>query len=188
VAEAYPTFLAGQRITASLLASSQVQVVRKASDTSRSSTTTTTADPELQFSLAANGVYIWWGWIKYDASTAGDIALDFSGPSGLLGEWRGIGPGITRVISATDAASPAFSVDTIQTTGYMLRVETNDVTAARTFGGLGTGTTPMTIDIKGTLRNGATAGTWTLDWAQRASDATATTIYTDSWIAILRIA
>lgn len=188
MAESYPTFLAGQRITASLLSSAQPRVARKTSDTSRSSTTTTTADPHLQFDVVANAVYVWSGWLKYDASTAGDIAFDFSAPSGALGEWTGWGVGITRVVSATDAASPAFSVDTVQTTGYLIRVETNDVTAARTFGGLGTGGTPLTALINGTLRVGSTAGTFSFDWAQRVSDGTASTIYTDSWISMQRVA
>lgn len=188
MAEAYPTLLAGQRLTASLLSSMQSQVARKTADTSRSATTTTTPDPHLQFTVAANAVYVWWGWLKYDASTAGDIAFDFSTPSGALGEWTGWGPGIGRVISATDAATPAFTVDTVQTTGYLIRIETNDVAAARTFGGLGTGGTPLTALIHGTLRVSTVGGTFSFDWAQRASDATASTIYTDSWITMQRVA
>lgn len=188
MAEAYPTPLAGQRITASLLRSMQWQVIRKTADTSRSATTTTTADPHLQMDLTASGVYIWHGWIKYDASAAGDINVDFTGPSGLLGEWTGIGTGITRVIGATDAAGPAFTVDTQGATGYLLRTEATDVTAARAYGGVGTAGTPLTVAMQGTLRVGSTGGTWSLDWAQRTSDATATTVYTDSWLAVLRIA
>lgn len=187
MAEAYPTLLAGQRLTASLLSSMQLQVARKTADTSRSAVTTTTADPHLTFTVAANAVYVWWGWLKYDASAAGDIAFDFSAPSGALGEWTGWGVGITRVVSATDAATPAFSVDTAQTTGYLIRVETNDVTAARTFGGIGTGGTQLTALIHGTLRVGTTGGTFSFDWAQRVSDATASTIYTDSWISMQRV-
>lgn len=187
MAESYPEFPAGQRISAGLLRSAQWQTLRKTSDTSRTATATPTADPHLQFDLAANGVYIWSGWLKFDASTTGDIQLDFSGPAGILGEWRGLGSGIDRVISATNAASPAFVTDTVSTTGYLIRMETNDVTAARTFGGLGVGN-QLTIDLKGTIRNGSTAGTWSMDWAQRVSDAAATTVYTDSWISLLRVA
>jgi hypothetical protein len=35
---------------------------------------------------------------------------------------------------------------------------------------------------------GSTAGTFSLDWAQRVSDATNTTVYTDSWLAMQRVA
>lgn len=186
MAESYPTFLAGQRITAGLLRSSQIQTLRKTSDTSRAATTTTTADPHLQADLVANAVYIWEGWIKYDSPTAADINIDFSGPSGLLGEWTAIGVGSSPVIGSSGA--PALQTDTQDARGYMLRTETNDVTAARSYGGLGTGNTPITLHLKGTLRVGTTAGTWSMDWAQFTSNATATTIYTDSWIWLLRVA
>lgn len=189
--EAYPILLAGQRITASLLSSMQCMTARKTADTSRTSVTVVSADPHLQFTLAANGVYTWWGWLKYDGDStvgAGDLAVDFSGPSGILGEWVAIGAGVDRVIGATDAASPAFTVNTQAATGYMLRTETNDVTAARTYGTVGTGNTPLTLDLHGTIRVASTGGVFSLDWAQRASSATATTLYTDSWINMLRVA
>ncbi|MGW3135888.1 hypothetical protein [Streptomyces sp. NPDC001139] len=184
--EAYPTYLAGQRITANLLRSGQGQTLRKTSDTSRAATTTTTPDPHLQCDLVANATYIWDGWLKYDSPTAADINIDFSGPSGLLGEWTAIGVGSSPVIGST--ATPTLQTDTQDARGYMLRVETNDVTAARSYGGLGTGNTPLTMQMKGTLRVGSTPGTWSLDWAQFTSNATATTLYTDSWIWLQRIA
>lgn len=185
--EYYPQPAAGQRITADLLASMLPQTARKTSDTARSATTTATADPHLTFELEANAVYVWWGFLKYSSSTLADINIDFTGPSGLLGEWAGVGPGIIRVVGATDATPPVIQADTQESTGYMLRVETTDVTSARAYGGLGTSAT-LALDLKGTLRVGATGGTWALTWAQRGSDATDTTVYTDSWIVLLRVA
>lgn len=184
--EFYPQPLAGQRLRASTLRDMLPKTARKTADTSRSATTTVSADIHLQFPVEANAVYEWWGWIKYDAPAAGDLNIDFSVPSGALGEWTAIGVGIGRVVGATDAATPVVQADTQASTGYMLRVESTDVAAARAFGGLGTAGTPLTIDLKGTLRMGSTAGTFSLDWAQRVSDATATTIYTDSWITMIR--
>lgn len=183
-AEAYPTPLAGQRITASLLRSMQPQVARKTSDTSRAATTATTADPHLQFTVVAGAVYVWWGWIKYDAATGGDLVLAFEAPSGSLGEWGGHGPG-SVVISSS--ATPTLQTDSVTTQGYMLRIESNDVTQLRTYGGLGAGTA-LTIPINGMLRVGASGGTWALDWAQSVSNATPTTLYTDSYICLQRIA
>lgn len=184
MAEAYPTPLAGQKLTASLLRLMQPQLARKTADTPRSSTTTLTADPHLTFTVAANAVYSWWGWIKYDAPTGGDIIISFEAPSGSQGEWGGHGPG-SLVISSN--STPTLQTDSITTQGYMLRVESNDVTQLRTFGGLGAGT-PLTIPINGILRVGSTGGTWALDWAQSVSNATATTLYTDSYIMLQRIA
>ena len=186
MAEAYPTFLGGQRLTASLLRSSQWQVARKTADTARSATTTTTADPHLQFEAAANGVYAWHGWIKYDGPTAADLNLDFTAPTGSLGEWVAIGPGHSPVIGASSA--PALITDTQDARGYLMRVEANDVASARSFGTLGTGNVPITLQMYGTLRVGSTAGTWSLDWAQFSSNATAVTLYTDSCLFMLRVA
>jgi hypothetical protein len=184
MAEAYPTPLAGQRITASLLRSMQPQTLRKTADTSITASTTPTADPHLTFSAEANAVYTWWGWLKYDGATAGDLLVSFTAPSGSLGEWAGHGTGITVIGSSS---TPTLETDTVRTNGYMLRTESNDVTQSRSFGALGVGSA-LSVFIKGTLRVGSTAGTWALSWAQNASNATATTLYTDSYIMLQRIA
>ncbi|MEV8032291.1 hypothetical protein [Streptomyces sp. NPDC086182] len=186
MAEAYPTFLAGQRITATLLRSGQEQVARKTSDTSRSAVTVTSADPHLQFEVVANAAYRWHGWVKYDGPAAGDLALDFSAPSGALGEWAAIGVGNSPVIGAS--AAPALLTDTQDARGYLARFETNDVTSARSYGTLGTGGTPLTAWLYGTLRTSTSPGTFSLDWSQFTSNATALTLYTDSWLSLLRVA
>jgi len=185
VAEAYPTPLAGQRLTASLLRSMQPQVARKTADTQRSATTTAAADPHLTFEVEANAAYVWEGFLKYDAATGGDFLVDFSVPTNALGEWGAHGPGI--VVIGADDSPLALQTDTVQSTGYMVRVEVNDVTQSRTYGGLGAGT-GITVLIAGTLRVGSTAGTFSLDWAQGTSNATATTLFTDSWLKLQRVA
>lgn len=185
MSEAYPTLLAGQRITAGLLSSMQPMVARKTSDTSRAATTTTTADPHLTFDIVANGVYIMDGWLKYDGATAADINIDWTAPSGCLGEYTSWGSGNASI---TATAGITLTSDTQSVRGYMIRTETNDISQSRSFACLGTGLTPLTLFLKGTVRNGSTAGTYSLDWAQLASDATSTTVYTDSWIRLQRIA
>ena len=118
MAEAYPTLLAGQRITASLLSSMQPQTARKTADTSVTASTTVAPDKHIQFEVLANAVYIWWGWIKYSADTAGDLNLDFTTPSGALGEWVGFGAG-NPVTGAS--ATPTLRIDTQGVSGYMIR-------------------------------------------------------------------
>lgn len=184
MAESYPTFAGGQRITASLLRSMQPMTARKTSDTSRSATTTTTPDPHLQFDVVAGAVYVWSGWIKYDSDTTGDLVIDFTAPVNALGEWFNLGTGNPPTGAS---ATPTLRVDTQGVSGYMIRTETNDVAQSRSFGGLGVGAT-LGVSIGGVLRMGSTAGTWTLDWAQGASSATATTLYTDSFITMTRTA
>ncbi|WP_432010195.1 hypothetical protein [Streptomyces cucumeris] len=170
--EAYPTLLAGQRMTAALLRSMQPQVARKTADTSRNSTTTTTADLHLFFAVEANAVYVWDAWLKYFADPAADITVDFTVPSGALGEWSGFAAG-----SATT---------TMQTAGYSIRTDSNDVSQPRNF--YGASDTDLTAILHGTLRVQSTSGTFSLDWSQGTSSATNTTLYTDSWMRLQRIA
>jgi hypothetical protein len=183
MAESYPTFRSGQNPTGELLESMLPKVARKTSDTSRTNSTVT-ADPELQFSVVANGVYIWDAFLIYDGHIDGDINIDFTVPAGSSGEWGGMGAG--RPVTGA-SATPTLRIDTAGTSGYMVRTETSDVATARSYGCLGTGTT-LSLIFMGMLRVGSTAGTFSLDWAQQATLATATTMFTDSWIRLQRIA
>jgi hypothetical protein len=54
VVEYYPQPLAGQRLRASTLRDMLPKTARKTADTSRSATTTATADPHLTFEVEAN--------------------------------------------------------------------------------------------------------------------------------------
>lgn len=186
MAEAYPTPLAGQRITASLLRSMQPQVARKTSDTQRAAQTTLQADPHLQFDVVAGAVYILDGWIKFDGPAAADLNLGFSGPAGVLGEWVAYAGGHSPMITFSNTG--VLQTDTQGARGYTIRTEPTDVVAARSYGTLGVGLTPLTTPIMSTLRVGSTGGTYALTWAQFVSDASPTTLYTDSWLRLQRIA
>lgn len=184
MAESFPTLLAGQRITASLMNSMLPQVARKTSDTNRAATTTQTIDPHLQFTVVANAVYAFQGWLSCDAATAGDMIIGFSNPTGCLGTWMAMGVG-TSVVSGTSGAGT--QTDSASTWGYTVRTEATTIDNTRTYGALGVGQ-PLTITFGGMLRVGSTGGTWGLKWSQSVSNATATTIYTDSWLMLQRIA
>jgi hypothetical protein len=172
VPEAYPTPLAGQRLTASLLRSMQPQTVRKTADETRSATTTLADDTHLVFAAEANAVYTMAGWIKFFADPTPDIKIQFSVPSGCLGEWGWLMPG-----SGTGAAG---------TGGYSIRTETNDVSSFRT--GYGTSDTSQFTPMAGLFRMSTTAGNIALQWAQNTSSATVTGLYTDSFLTFQRIA
>jgi hypothetical protein len=184
--EAYPTFLAGQRITAALLSSAQPMVARKTADTQRNSTTLATADPHLQFTVEANAVYIMDGFIKFESAANADFAVDWSAPTGAEGEWVGVGAGHSPVIGATTGL--VLQGDTQDARGYLIRTESNDLTSARSFGGLGVGLIPISLHLTGTIRVGSSGGIYSFDWAQGSSQATNTTVYTDSWIRLQRVA
>lgn len=183
--EYYPQPLAGQRLRASTLRDMLPLTARKTADTSRAATTTVTADLHLTFEVEANAVYTWHGWLKFDGPVGADFNIDFTVPSGALGEWTGWGAGVAFVTSVN--TTPALIQDTASTRGYLIRTEANDVSQSRSFGTIAVGT-PLTAFLKGTLRVGSTAGTFSLDWAQLASDAASTTLYTDSWLEMRRIA
>lgn len=186
----YPTILAGDRITASLLTSMETVTVVKSADETRTNTNVASNDTELFFAVEANAIYVWEGFMKYagfataGGGASGDFQVDFTAPVGSTGEWGGFGVG-TTVIGSTNVA--ALQIDTVNSQGYMLRVESNDVEQARTFGSLGTGT-PQNVLMNGTLRTGSTAGTFQFQWAQGTVNATATTLFTDSWMKLTRVA
>ncbi len=169
--EVYPTYAAGQRLTASLLRSAQPQAVRKTADESRSATTTLD-DTHLVFAAEASAVYTMWGWVKYFADNTPDIKMQFTVPTGCLGEWAWIMPG---------AGTLAGSVN-----GYSVRTESNDVGVVRT--GYGTSNTDQNTPVSGLFRMSSTPGNIALQWAQNVSDAAATILYTDSWLMFQRIA
>lgn len=184
MSESYPTLAGGQRITAALLRSMLPQTARKTADTSKTADATTAADPHLQFTVEANAVYIWNAMIVYDGHIDGDLNVDFTAPSGAAGEWGGMGAG--RPVTGA-SATPTLRIDTAGVSGYMVRTETSDVSSARSYGCLGVGTT-LSLLLSGVLRVGSTGGTFSLDWAQQASHATATTLYTDSYMWLQRTA
>lgn len=181
MSEFYPTWYAGEDITADKLNSGFPVYARKTADESVTSSTAVQNDDELFFSVAANAVYAVTGWIKY--SGPGDLQIDWTTPTDALGEWVGFGNGTTVY---TGTGGNAVTTDTSSSAGYMIRTETNDVAQSRTFGGISTNT--YAVAIYGTLRTGATAGTYQFQWAQGTSNATATTVYTDSWLCLQRTA
>ncbi|MDX2513823.1 hypothetical protein PV355_01410 [Streptomyces stelliscabiei] len=172
MAEAYPTIPAGRRLTAALLRSMLPQTVRKTADDPRAATTTFADDPHLTFAVEAGGVYRMNGAIKYFADPTPDLKVQFTSPTGTLGEWWWNMPG--------------SGTATTGTTGYSIRTETNDFNGSRT--GYGTSDSIMFTPIGGLWRIGSTAGSITLQWAQNTSNATATTLYTDSYLEFRRIA
>ncbi len=171
--EYYPQWLAGQDVSADQLNEMLPKFLRKTVDTTKTSTTTVAADPELQITLAANAVYCWDGWVKYSADPTADFVVDFTAPSGALGEWGAHGAG-----SSTAGQTSA---------GYSIRTESNDIQQFRTYyGTTAADNTPLTVFFYGTVRT-SSGGTFSLDWAPSNSVASPVTVYTDSWLRFQRV-
>lgn len=128
--------------------------VRKPGDTTRNNTTTTSADPDLQFKVAANTVYDVRMIVKYRTTAAGDFKFGISGPAApteVSGGYNG------RQSGGFEAYPTAEAVTQAADNAAMLHVEF-------------------------TLENGANAGTVTFDWAQNTSNAGPTTVKEGSYI------
>jgi len=78
----YPTFTAGQRITASVLNAGKLEFVTNAAGAQTNATTTFANITDLVFAVEASARYQIHVLIGYDAPTATDIKFDWSMPSG----------------------------------------------------------------------------------------------------------
>lgn len=152
----------------------QIQAAYKTADTSRANTAVVADDPHLTVPVVANGVYLLDGWLKYFADPTPDFKMTLGTPAGTLGEWSGLGRGLS---SAAETAS---------VNGYLIRTDSNDVNQERNY--YGVTDADMTVHVKGMIRVAGTAGNLTIQWSQGTSNATATVLYTDSWIRVHRIA
>ncbi|MFV8127550.1 hypothetical protein [Streptomyces syringium] len=167
----------GNWITAGRLATAtdvlgQILFARKTVDTARTSTTTSTDDPHLSVPVSASATYTVDGLIIYNTPQAADFKFQFAVPAGATQLW-----------------SPwAISDDSdVNAGGTVGRIRTGTSTGGATQLGV-LATVNVTCRPVGLIRTGATAGTVVVQWAQGASSASATTVVTDSWIKLQRVA
>lgn len=138
--------------------------INKVNDTTRTANTTLTADPDLQFSLAANTKYVIRIEVWFDTTAAGDFKYGFNGPA--------IGAGIIRMHRR--AVLPNATAFTIATTTTAYDTTGVSLTSTGTNGGY--------IALAGIIQNGATAGTFDFRWAQNTSDAGNTIVRAGSYL------
>jgi hypothetical protein len=140
--------------------------VRKGSDTGRSSNTTTSADPTLKVTLPANKYYLLTSVIIYTGVSGADLKGGIYGPSG--GFFRGL-----HWAAPLDASGTANLVN-MNAVGFG---------NGYGFGTIGTGV-EMTALLVGLVYSGA-GGDVGFEWAQFTSNATATTLKSDSTLMCL---
>lgn len=144
--------------------------VRKTADESVTSSTTLQNDDHLVLALVAGTTYLLTGMLIYDASTAGDFKLAFTVPAGVTINWTAAG---FRVADTTASGGGSPTVQTGSGT-------------TKNVGGIGAGSKGAAV-LNGLIRVGTTAGNLQLQWAQDVSDATATTVYTDSFLRLIKV-
>lgn len=166
----YPTFAAGQRLTAGLLTASQWQTIIKTSDQTSASTTLINAT-DMTVPLVANATYIVNLTACYGASTTADIKINWAVPTGTSLQRYTLG-------------ATVGTTDTTATTVVMRRRSSTNATP----GGDGTGNF-VTYMEQIIARTASTAGSLQLQFAQNTTDsANATILRADSFIQYLRIA
>lgn len=140
----------------------------KPSDTTRTSTATLAADPHLTIPVEANAVYILESFLAYISTTTGDFSVRWQGPAGNFPTMRWNHNGLSAGATASTSASQSASY-------------TN---AAIDLGGTGTNVAARPM---GYVVVGATAGDFSLMWAQSVAEATNTTLFAGSWLRLTKV-
>jgi hypothetical protein len=159
----------------------QVQFARRSSNATKASTTTVVDDTQITFAVDASCTYEFHGMCRYSGTTTGDFKMGFSFPASSAGNWTSTGNGTT--VFAPNGT--AIQSNAVSTGGYMVRTESSDLAATRAFGGVTT-SDEFCVQYRGILRTSG-AGTFALQWAQNGSDATATTLYLDSYMVLTKV-
>jgi hypothetical protein len=145
--------------------------VRKTTDESITSSTAVQNDDHLLYTIGATGTYVFDLYVRIVAgNAAGDIQVGFSFPTGTLDLW---GPGIDPAIAAGTIASGKFY--------------SAGATSGTFWTDFGASATATGFNLHGLLQVTAT-GTLTFQWAQFASNATATTVKAQSHLIVKQVA
>lgn len=141
------------------------EVVRKLKTTgeNRNATTVLASDATLQFPVAANTTYRFTMKAFYDTLAAADLKWRTSGPAGA-----------TAVRIKRGDIAPAATV--MENIAVDVAYSGADIVA------LTAGTTGGYIEMEGIIQNGATAGTFALQWAQNTSTVGNSTMLAGSWL------
>lgn len=144
--------------------------VRKTADEPLPSSIVLQNDDHLFLTLAANAIYILTGMLIYDASITGDFKLAFVVPTGTFINWT------AAAFRIADASSSGGGSPTVQTGSG----------TTKNMGGIGAGSKAAAV-LNGLIRVGTTPGNLQTQWAQDVSDAVATTVYTDSFLRLIKV-
>lgn len=125
-------------------------------------------DNELLLPLVANATYLFEGYLIYDGIAAADFKIAFTGPSGATGVYAAFGP--QSGVSLTSMNSNAANL------GGALNLANNAVNSA------------MCARPSGYITTTAATGNLQLQFAQVATNATATRVFVGSWLKVYRVA
>jgi hypothetical protein len=149
-----------------------IQIVTKAADESVTSSTTLQDDDELLVSIAADEVWVLDAYLRTDGATGGDIKVAVKGPTGVSGHFMVLGPGTTATTFENATANNQIWPVSPTPTGLPA-------------GTLGAGNDTL-VHVHAVIRNGSTAGSVVIQWAQNTSSGTATKVLTNSYLVAQR--
>lgn len=125
-------------------------------------------DTELLIPLVANATYLFEAYLIYDGIAAADFKIAFTGPASSTGVYAAFGP--QSGVSLTSMNSNAANL------GGALNLANNAVNSA------------MCARPSGYIATAASTGNLQLQWAQVATNATATRVFVGSWLKATRVA
>ncbi|MBS1611228.1 MAG: hypothetical protein JST49_00245 [Bacteroidetes bacterium] len=138
---------------------------RKAADQSAISNITLQDDNDFSFTLLPNQTYDVTGLLRVSANKDGEWRFQFVGPAG-----------------SEPLMCMSYNTDHWDEMAWITAFSTPHVMLLE-----GADANTQVVYLNGIIRTGATGGTFKLQWAQRASHATATTLYANSHIKLTRV-
>lgn len=165
-ATTFPVILAGQRVTAGLLASMLTLAVIKPADEPVTSSNTLQNDNDLLAAVVANASYDFDCYLDYEGGTinTSDLKWQWAVPSGATMRYQ------------------AFYVTTSNALGGETTQLGSDVVVAGTKGA----GVLMGVKMSGSLVMASTAGNMQLTWAQNTINGTATIVHAQSYLKLKR--
>ncbi|KKM26367.1 hypothetical protein LCGC14_1585490 [marine sediment metagenome] len=142
-------------------------IVLKTSNETIISDTTLQNDDELLFTIGANETWVFEFFVVWRAHVDGDIKFTITVPSGAAGQWV-----VSQQVGAS-SNEPTYRGNTSFGTAIAILVDATSVRRG--------------AHIWGAVRNGATPGDITLQWAQNSSSGTGTIVFADSWMRATQI-
>ena len=142
--------------------------LKKTADQSVTSSTTLVDISSLTFSVAANTTYAIRCFIPVTASTGGGLKFSANGPSS---------PTLVRVGGGQTTTTAGAATDNFVISAYGSNIV-----------GFTSASTAWVFECQGIVQNGSNAGTFAMQFAQAASNATPSTVLKGAWLEYIIIA
>ncbi len=169
----FPTVTAGDEIVSSTFTNIETTFILKGNTTPKVNNTLA-LDPDLTFSVSANGIYMVEFGIYYNGLSAANLTTQWDTPSGSSGLRGVVGPGSTAVDGSADNISGRFGAH-----GFGTSV---------TYSCARNGANQQWAYESGVVVVGSVDGAVTLKWAQATTNATATNVTGNAWGRMAKLA